>query len=35
MLTRKQIGWGALGIVLAGLLVWQFATAAGGYSGPD
>jgi high-affinity iron transporter len=33
-LTRRQIGWGALGIVLAGLLIWQFATAAGGTPDP-
>ncbi len=32
--SRKQAGWGAVGIVLAGLLVWQFATAAGGTPDP-
>ena len=33
-LTRRQIGWGALGIVVAGLLIWQFTTAAGGTPDP-
>ena len=33
-LTRKQLGWGALGVALAGLLVWQFVTASGGTPDP-
>jgi high-affinity iron transporter len=32
--TRKQLGWGAVGVVLVGLLVWQFVTAAGGTPDP-
>jgi high-affinity iron transporter len=34
MLRRKRIGWGALVALLAGLLVWQLATAAGGTPDP-
>jgi hypothetical protein len=33
MATRKRIGWGALGVLTAGLLVWQLASAAAS-SGP-
>src|ERR1700733_15273551 len=33
-LTRNQIGWGALGVVLVGLLIWQFAAGAGGTPDP-
>jgi high-affinity iron transporter len=33
-LTRNQIGWAALGVVLAGLLIWQFAAGAGGTPDP-
>ncbi len=33
-MTRKQIGWGAAGVALVGLLVWQFAAAAGGTPDP-
>jgi hypothetical protein len=32
--TRKQAGRGAVGLVLAGLLVWQFVTAGGGTPDP-
>ncbi len=32
--STKQIGWGVLLTVLAGLLVWQFATASGGTPDP-
>jgi high-affinity iron transporter len=34
MLSRKRIGWGALVALLAGLLIWQLATAAGGTPDP-
>lgn len=34
MLSGKRIGWGALTALLAGLLVWQLATAAGGTPDP-
>lgn len=32
--TRKQLGWGAAIVALAGLLVWQFAGAGGGTPDP-
>jgi high-affinity iron transporter len=34
MVTRKRIGWGALVVLVAGLLVWQLAGAAGGTPNP-
>src|ERR1700690_1166931 len=31
---RRQLGWTAAGLALAGLLVWQFANASGGTPDP-
>src|SRR5450755_2941525 len=33
-LSRKQLGWGSLGVVAVGLLVWQMITAGGGTPDP-